>query len=149
MEALKSTIEENRKISSRSLNIYAKNLEKLAKNITGKSFKSTAFLKKYDDVISHLNSETESGKARYSLSTKKNYLASILVALSPKGRGEYEKSMEKVAKKYTDYLTSQAKEYENHIIEQKKSAKQNGKWTTMKELQKVRKSYANSIKKLG
>ena len=86
MEALKSTIEENRKISSRSLNIYAKNLEKLAKNITGKSFKSTAFLKKYDDVISHLNSETESGKARYSLSTKKNYLASILVALSPKGR---------------------------------------------------------------
>tara|TARA_R110000744_G_scaffold102724_3_gene197331 strand:- start:262 stop:1077 length:816 start_codon:yes stop_codon:yes gene_type:complete len=84
-----------------------------------------------------------------SLSTRKNYLASILVGLSPQGRGKYEKGYEKVAKQYTDYLTSQAKEYENQIIEQKKSAKQQGKWVSKEALDKVRKTYANAIKKLG
>ena len=37
---------------------------------------------------------------------------------------------------------------EQIILEQKKSAKQEGKWVSMKELEKVRQSYANSIKKL-
>tara|TARA_R110000737_G_scaffold288139_1_gene294703 strand:- start:122 stop:1105 length:984 start_codon:yes stop_codon:yes gene_type:complete len=141
MEELKKEIEDNRKISKNSLNIYSKNLSKLAKDLTGKEWENTSFLKKYDGVIKHLED--------MSLSTRKNYLASILVGLSPQGRGKYEKGYEKVAKQYTDYLTSQAKEYENQIIEQKKSAKQQGKWVSKEALDKVRKTYANAIKKLG
>ena len=141
MEELKKEIEDNRKISKNSLNIYSKNLSKLAKDLTGKEWENTSFLKKYDLVIKHLED--------MSLSTRKNYLASILVGLSPQGRGKYEKGYEKVAKQYTDYLTSQAKEYENQIIEQKKSAKQQGKWVSKEALDKVRKTYANAIKKLG
>ena len=99
MESLKKEIMDNRKISEKSLNIYLKNLNKLAKDITGKEWANTKFLKKYDDVIKHLGEK--------SLSTRKNYLASILVGLSPEGRGKYEKGYEKVAKEYTDYLTSQ------------------------------------------
>ena len=141
MEELKKEIEDNRQISKNSLNIYSKNLSKLAKDLTGKEWENTSFLKKYDQVIKHLEDMT--------LSTRKNYLASILVGLSPQGRGKYEKGYEKVAKQYTDYLTSQAKEYENQIIEQKKSAKQQGKWVSKEALDKVRKTYANAIKKLG
>jgi hypothetical protein len=141
MEELKKEIADNRKISKNSLNIYSKNLSKLAKDLTGKEWENTSFLKKYSDVIKHLEDMT--------LSTRKNYLASILVGLSPQGRGKYEKGYEKVAKQYTDYLTSQAKEYENQIIEQKKSAKQEGKWVSKEALDKVRKTYANAIKKLG
>tara|TARA_R110000803_G_scaffold101544_1_gene169470 strand:+ start:672 stop:1655 length:984 start_codon:yes stop_codon:yes gene_type:complete len=141
MESLKKEIMDNRKISEKSLNIYLKNLNKLAKDMTGKEWSGTKFLKDYDEVIKHLGEKT--------LSTRKNYLASILVGLSPSGRGKYEKGYEKVAKEYTDYLTSQAKEYESQIIEQKKSAKQQGKWTTREALEKVRKTYANAIKKLG
>jgi hypothetical protein len=141
METLKTEIMDNRKISEKSLNIYLKNLNKLAKDMTGKEWSGTKFLKDFDDVIKHLGEK--------SLSTRKNYLASILVGLSPTGRGKYEKGYEKVAKEYTDYLTSQAKEYETQIIEQKKTAKQEGKWTTKEALDKVRKTYANAIKKLG
>ena len=141
METLKEEIQEHRKISKNSLNVYVKNLSKLSKDITGKEWKNANFLKKYDTVIKALESKTAS--------TRKNYLASILVGLSPEGRGKYKKGFTKVAEKYTEYLTEQAKAYNNKIMEQKKTAKENGKWTTMAELNKVKRSYANSIKKLG
>ena len=141
MEELKTCIMENRKISPNSLNIYLKNLNKLARDVTGKSWTNTKFLKKYDDIIKHLEQK--------SLSTRKNYVAAILVGLSPKGRGLYDKGYSKAGKLYTDYLTTQAKEYENKIIEQKKSDKQEGKWVSKKELDRVRNNYANEIRKLG
>ena len=132
---------ENRKISPNSLNIYLKNLNKLARDVTGKSCTNTKFLKKYDDIIKHLEQK--------SLSTRKNYVAAILVGLSPKGRGLYDKGYTKAWKLYTDYLTTQAKEYENKIIEQKKSDEQEGKCVSKKELDRVRNNYANEIRKLG
>ena len=141
MENLKKEISENRKISEKSLNIYGKNLSKLARDLTDKEWTNTNFLKNYDKVIKHLQDKSQS--------TRKNYLASILVGLSPKGRGKYSKGFDDVAKKYTEYLTSQAKEYENKIIEQKKTSKQAGNWATMDDLKKVLKSYGNAIKKLG
>ena len=141
MEQLKEQIQEHRKISNNSLNVYTKNLSKLAKTITGKEWKNANFLKKYDEVIKSLESKTAS--------TRKNYLASILVGISPEGRGKYKKGFDKVAEKYTDYLTTQAKAYNESVMEQKKTARESGKWTTMKALIKVKNSYANSIKKLG
>ena len=105
----------NRKISDSSLKIYQKNINKLSRDITGKDFKNTDFLKKYDDVIKHLEEKT--------ISTRKNYLASILVAISPEGRGKYSEGSEKVGKKYTEYLLELAKEYDKKMSEQKKSDK--------------------------
>ena len=141
MEQLKEQIQEHRKISNNSLNVYTKNLSKLAKTITGKEWKNANFLKKYDEVIKSLESKTAS--------TRKNYLASSLAGISPEGRGKYKKGFDKVAEKYTDYLTTQAKAYNESVMEQKKPARESGKWTTMKALIKVKNSYANSIKKLG
>lgn len=141
MDKLREEIKEHRKLTDRSLSIYVRNLNRLAKEITKKEFTTLAFLKQYKKVIDWIDDK--------SLSTQKNYLASILVGLSPKGRGQYKKGFEAVAKKYTTYLTTQAKTYDDNIKEQRKNDKQNKKWTTIKELEKVRRKYGSYIKRIG
>ncbi len=83
------------------------------------------------------------------LSTRKNYLASILVALSPKGRGKYAKGNEKVGNDYTAYLKGLHEEYSSKMEDQRKTDKEKGKWATMKDLEKVRRKYGSAIKKIG
>jgi hypothetical protein len=141
MEKLKEEIKNNRNITESSLNIYSRNINRLAKEITGKDFSSISFLKEYKKIINWIDNK--------SLSTQKNYLASILVALSPTGRGKYKKGFDAVAKKYTTYLTTQSAEYDKNIKTQRKSKSQREKWVSMKELEKVRRKYASNIKRIG
>lgn len=135
-------IKENRRISDTSISIYRKNLEKLSRDITGSSYSGSSFLKKdYKKIIKLLEEK--------SLSTRKNYLAVILVALSPKGRGKYAKGNEKTAANYTAYLKTLHEQYVSQIEGQRKSDKEKGKWATMEDLEKVRRKYGNAIKKIG
>jgi hypothetical protein len=141
MDKLREEIKKGRDMKDRSLAAYTRNISKLAQGITNKEFKTLAFLKEYKKVIDFIDDK--------SLSAQRVLLASILVALSPSGRGKYKKGYDEVAKKYTRYLTTQAKAYDDNIKTQKKSAKQAGNWVTMKELQKVRKKYLSNIKRIG
>ncbi len=141
MDKLKEEIKSGRKITERSLTAYLRNIGKLAKGVTDKEYKNLNFLKEYKKTIDFIDDK--------SLSSQRVSLASILVALSPAGRGKYKKGFEKVAGKYTRYLTTQAKQYDDGIKEQYKSAKQKGNWATMKELEKVRRKYGSYIKRIG
>jgi hypothetical protein len=141
MEKLREDIKKGRDMKDTSLTAYLRNISKLAKGITKKEFKTLAFLKEYKKVIDFIDDK--------SLSSQRVSLASILVALSPSGRGKYKKGYEEVAKKYTRYLTTQAKTYDDNIKTQRKSAKQKGNWATRAELEKVRKKYLSNIKRIG
>tara|TARA_R110000765_G_scaffold110971_1_gene202499 strand:- start:1040 stop:2020 length:981 start_codon:yes stop_codon:yes gene_type:complete len=141
MNSLKESILKHRKITNSSLNVYVKNLDKLSLDITGKKWKNASFLKNYPIIIKNLEEK--------SLSTRKNYLSSILVGLSPKGRGIYKKGYSKIASQYTIYLKEQGIIYDKKIMEQKKSQKESDSWVTMEELKLVRNDYRKSIKKLG
>jgi len=141
MEKLKKDLKSGRKISDQSIKIYASNINKLAKAITEKEYSNNNFLKNFKVIIKYLEEKKPA--------TRKNYLASILVALSPEARGKYKKGFEKVAKEYTDYLKGQAADYERGVMEQKKTQKENNEWATKKDLEKIRRQYGNAIKKLG
>lgn len=141
MEKLRASIKKGRTMTDRSLAAYLRNIGKLSKGITDKEFKNLNFLKEYKKVIDFIDDK--------SLSSQRVILASILVALSPEGRGKYKKGFDEVAKKYTRYLTTQAKSYDEGIREQRKSAKQKGNWVTRKELEKVRRKYGSYIKRIG
>lgn len=141
MEKLREEIKKGRNMKDRSLDAYVRNISKLSKGMTKKDFKSLAFLKEYKKVIDFIDDK--------SLSSQRVMLASILVALSPEGRGKYKKGFEEVAKKYTRYLTTQAKAYDDNIKTKQKSAKQEGNWVTLAELEKVRRKYGSYIKKIG
>ena len=129
MDKLSEEIKTGRKMTERSLTAYLRNIRTLAKAITGKEYKNLNFLKEYKKTIDFIDNK--------SLSSQRVMLSSILVALSPSGRGKYKKGFDAIAKKYTRYLTTQAKQYDDQIKEQHKTAKQKNNWATMKELEKV------------
>ena len=140
MEALKENIEKNRNIGENTLNVYMKNINKLSKDMTGKEFENIDFLLNTKKVIDFLNKKTPS--------TRKNYIATILVVISPK-RNEPPKKTEEAYRKYRAYLTTEHSNYNEQIAEQKKTKKQQGNWVSMKDLEKVRKDYYNKIRHIG
>ena len=141
MDKLREEIKKGRDMTERSLAAYMRNIQKLSRAITKKDFNNLNFLKEHKKVIDFIDD--------FSLSSQRILLASILVALSPTGRGKYKKGFDKVAEKYTNYLTTQAKAYDDGIKKQRKSDKQKGNWVTMKELEKVRRKYGAYIKRIG
>ena len=141
MDKLREEIKKGRDMTERSLAAYMRNIQKLSRAITKKDFNNLNFLKEHKKVIDFIDD--------FSLSSQRILLASILVALSPTGRGKYKKGFDKVAEKYTNYLTTQAKAYDDGIKKQRKSDKQKGNWVTIKELEKVRRKYGAYIKRIG
>ena len=80
MEALLKTVKENRKVRDSTIKIYKRHLNKLSNKIHDKDYSGREFLK--TDVKKRLRNFLK----EQSSSTMKNYVASILVALSPKER---------------------------------------------------------------
>ena len=100
-----------------TINIYKRHLNKLANEITGKDFSSTEFIKqKVKDITKFLDSQT--------ISKKKNYLAAILAAISPKGKKEPKKGFESVYDKYVEELLSEHKKYTDKINTHTKNIKE-------------------------
>ena len=121
MDKLMEEIKEHRGVRDTTINIYKRHLNKLADEITGKDFSSTEFIKqKYGEIKKFLDSQT--------ISKKKNYLAAILAAISPKGKKEPKKGFEKVYDKYVEELLSEHKKYTDKINTHTKNIKEDKNW---------------------
>ena len=135
MEDLGKKIKAKRTIKQNTLNIYLKNINLLSKKITGEEYKNDNFLKQFEKVKKILEEKT--------ISTKKNYLATILVVLM------LEDDNEKIIRKYRDYLNDVSDKYYSGIKEQKKSDRQSANWVGLKKLRDVLNTYAKRIRQEG
>ena len=95
MEALMKTVKENRKVRDSTVKIYSRHLNKLSEEINDKEYTSREFLKsKVKEVKKFISKQTTS--------TKKNYVASILVALSPNEKKKPLSDYDKVYEVFSD-----------------------------------------------
>jgi len=138
MDVLKDKINSSRNIKDKSLNAYLISLRKLHEKINpDKEFPSTlSWLKNKDKVMEHL--------VDMKLTTRKNYIAAIIVALST-DKEKYEKEL----KEYRDVLDGVAKEYKDGVEEQRKSEKESANWVSLDKLRKVMRKYKAEIMEKG
>ena len=141
---LADDIKSTRTIKEKSLNAYMGSLKKIYKevigddNIDSDTFNNANFLKKkhYKKVSDFLDT--------LKLPTKKNYLSSILVALTV----EPEKN-EKIIQEYRNNLDIIASAYTEQIKTQMKSKKLETNWTSMEKLKKIVGKYKRNIREEG
>jgi len=137
MEQLKKDIMESRNLKPRSIQAYIFNLEKLHdKMFNNKNINSLEYLKDTKKVMNIIDD--------LKLSTRKTYLASIVVALSTK-----EKKYEKQLKIYRDEMMDLIEKSKSEAENQEKSDTQSENWTTMTELKKVVKKYKKDLSDRG
>ena len=136
METLRKAIDEKRNIKPNSLNAYVISISKLHKATEGDGdFTNLDFLKDTDEIKEFLSG--------LKLSTQKNYLAAIIVALDAMNKkekyddliSEYRKILDETHNKYVE-------DYENG----EKSETQKKNWASMAELKKVMNGYLRDIK---
>jgi integrase len=133
MEQLRQDILDSRNIKPNTLRAYLINIRKLhEKAQPDKEFTNIKFLKDFDKITGILED--------MKISTKKNYVASIIVALSTKP-DFYEKPL----KQYRDYLDGIAKLYKEQQEEQTKSEKEKDNWVSLQKLRKVMNGYKREI----
>ncbi len=133
MDQLKEDILEKRNIKPNTLRAYLINIRKLNEKVNpGKEFKNLDFLKNKDKILDILED--------MKISTKKNYVASIIVALSSQPN-KYKKALEE----YRDYLDGIAKLYKEQMEEQNKSEKEKENWVSLSKLRKVMNGYKREI----
>jgi hypothetical protein len=141
MEEIKKRIKEYRMISDSSLRIYSQNVSKLATGITGEPYENADFLLDINKVLDQIKDK--------SLSTKKNYLASVLVFLNPEGYNTFSEELEPVIKEYNKLLKDYHVAYMAKIEEQHKNAKESENWVTMASLLKINKKHKNDVRRMG
>jgi len=133
MDDLKTAILDKRNIKPNTLRAYLINIRKLHEKVNpNKEFTNIDFLKNKDKILSILED--------MKLSTKKNYIASIIVALSSN-----EKLYKKPLEEYRDYLDGVAKLYKEQMEEQNKSEKEKDNWVSLAKLRKVMNGYKREI----
>ncbi len=104
---------------------YIRYLNTLSKNVEDKELTSLKFLEDFDKVKKYLEGVR--------LSTRKSYIASILVALRTCGD-----SCKDVLGKYRLYLLDINKKYETDKGDREKTDRENNNWATMKDLHGIR-----------
>jgi len=117
-------------IKDNSIRSYLITLRKLNDN---KALTTMKFLKDYDNIIKILEP--------LKLTTKRNYISSILVVL----RAYNKKSYDGVLDKYKKLLAKLNEEYTNKIDSHEKSEKQEENWMELSELKKGLKLYKKEI----
>ena len=137
MDKLIELIDEKRNVKASTLRAYKATIKKLTKDATDKEFKNVDFLKKFTKIKKLLEEKK--------LSTRKNYIATILVMLRA-----YDDKYEKLIEKYTDYLNDISDKYNSEQDKQTKSIKEKENWVDMSELKtKVLKYYMKKIRANG
>tara|TARA_R110000772_G_scaffold123098_1_gene229332 strand:- start:955 stop:1869 length:915 start_codon:yes stop_codon:yes gene_type:complete len=127
---LSKLITESRNIKPNSLNAYLIALKKLN---NGDKIEDLKFLENKKEVNEKLD--------KLALSTQKNYLTAVLVALQA-----VEEPNETILTYYRDKLDQLNTEYNNKIKTNSKSETQEKNWTTIKELNKIRRDYEKEVK---
>lgn len=142
MDKLLETIKNNRSVRDTTLKLYKTNLNKLSNEITDEDFKNTDFLvKKSDKVLEFLESKSNS--------VKKKFLASIMIALSPKMKNEPEDKDKDAYLKYKNLLNKENGIYLDSVRDNNKSERDKKNWSSMEDIIKVRESILKQIKAKG
>jgi hypothetical protein len=131
IETLKKKINDKRDIRESSLNAYIFNINKLHKLMFDKNVESLDFLKKKDDVMKAIESKK--------LSTRKSYLASVVVSLMATD------SDEDLIKFYRNEMEDLAKKFNQEMVTQRKSETQDKNWVSLERLRKVMRKYRNEL----
>ena len=131
IEELKSKIKEKRNIRDSSLNAYIFNINKLHKLIFDKEVENLKFLKDKEKVMKAIEEKK--------LSTRKSYLASIVVSLMAMSEDE------DLIKFYRTEMEDLAKKFNEEMGEQRKSETQDKNWVSLDKLRKVMRKYRNEL----
>ena len=135
IEKIKKEISEKRKLRPSSLSAYSANMNKLHKLMFDKEIDNLDFLKDKKKVM-----ETIKDKK---LSTKKSYLAAIVVTLMAFDKDE------KLISYYRNEMEDLAKKFGAEMQEQKKSETQDKNWVSLAALRKVMRKYRNELNEKG
>jgi len=134
MESLKDAIDEKRNIKPNSLRAYLISIKKVHNALEEGEYKNLDFLKKIDKVKDFLNN--------LKLSTQKNYLAAIIVALETTNDKD---SNKKMLEDYKKILDETHNKFVNDYDNGEKSETQKKNWTSMKNLNKVKNALFRDI----
>lgn len=135
IETIRKEIGEKRKLRPSSINAYVGNINKLHKLMYDTEIKDLDFLKDKKKVM-----ETIENKK---LSTRKTYLASIVVTLMAFDKDD------KLISYYRDEMEDLAKKFNADMEEQNKSDTQDKNWVSLEALRKVMRKYRNELNEKG
>ena len=141
MESLKAEMREGRHLADNTIRIYCANLEKMAYAMTGERFENMEFSREYNGILDFLKGLT--------LSTIRNYVATLIVGLSPSGKNKVTEGYEEIITKYRNFLITKNTEYTEKAKEQKKNQKEKDNWIGLGQLEQIRVNYGKKIKKKG
>ncbi len=142
MESLVKNLKEHRNVRESTIKVYTRHLEKLSKKINDTEYKSAEFLKsKKKEIMKFLNEQSSS--------TRKNYLASVLVALSPKERRNPDKKYKSVYEEYSNTLLDEHSKYTEKLKDNEKNIKESENWLDWSDVQQKRINLGKEIKKMG
>ena len=137
--SLENSINEARNIKPNSLRAYMISLRKLHEKLdTDDEFDSIENWlcgKNVEKIINILSD--------MKITTRKNYLASVIVALTT-DKDKYEEEL----KEYRKYLDVIVAEYTKQMKSQTKSEKQEANWVSMNELKEIVAGYKKTIRKM-
>ena len=135
MDIIKEAIDNKRNIKPNSLKAYLISLQKTHDFIEGEGeLEDLNFLKNEEQVVEKLQ--------ELKLSTQKNYLSAIIVALDAMNdEGDYDSELEY----YRGYLAELQKQHQEEQEKQQKTKSQDENWASMKELRKVMNGYKADI----
>ena len=140
MEKLMEEVKQSRGVRDTSIALYKRHLNKLAMDITGKEYQNEKFLKtKVDEIIKYLDDKSNS--------VRRNFSASIMIALSPKQKNSPSEEYRNVYERYAKLLT----EGQSNYLESKKDNKMNSKeeknWMNFDEVISLRDNILKKLKK--
>ena len=143
MNKLLTEIKNSRDVRESTLKIYENNLNTLSKDVLKKPFRSRQFLlKQKDAVIAKLQ--------EYNQSKRRSMIASILVAISPKGKNQPQnKNFAKIYKIYNAMLKDENQVYQDAIADNQKSDKDIANWVNWNEFLEKRDELGDELKCLG
>ena len=135
MDIIREAIDSKRNIKPNSLKAYLISLQKTHDFIEGEGeLEDLNFLKNEEEVVEKLQD--------LKLSTQKNYLSAIIVALDAMNdEGDYDSELEY----YRGYLAELQKQHQEEQEKQQKTKSQDENWASMKELRKVMNKYKADI----
>ena len=129
-----------RGVRSSTINLYERHLKKLSKALTGKEFENMDFVNsKTKELLEFLNKQSSS--------VKKNYIASILVGLSPDTKKSPPEKYQKVYNKLSEILVEEHSNYINGKRENKKNDKENNNWLEWNDILKLKRTLGNELRK--
>ena len=142
MEKLMEQVKQSRNVRDSSLSLYKRHLNKLAMDITGKEYENQKFLKtKVDEIVKYLNDKTNS--------VRRNFAASIMVALSPTQKNSPTDEYRKPYEVYAKLLTEGQANYMHSKKDNKMNSKEEENWMDFNEVVSLRDNLLKRLKREG